>query len=71
MIDRILLRRIYKMLPGKAEPYDPENDPVIQQVNSVSDTIDRITDKIRRNDLADSVMHYPARKPQRLSQGGA
>lgn len=61
MIDRLLLRRIYNLLPHKQPEYNPDTDPVIQKIQGVSDTVDRVTEKvmIRRNDLANTLVSIP------------
>ena len=61
MIDRLLLRRLYNLLPHNQPEYDPDKDPVIQNIKSVSTNVDRITEKllIRRNDLATTLINVP------------
>lgn len=61
MIDRLLLRRMYNLLPHKQPEYNPDKDPVIQKIRGVSDTVDRVTEKviIRRNDLANTLGGIP------------
>lgn len=61
MIDRLLLRRIYNLLPHNQPEYDPDKDPAIQKIRNVSDTVDRVTEKviIRRNDIANTLGNIP------------